>query len=169
MFFLFFHGAFAERLPPRGQVALCGHGLVRGKWSGLRLAIAHARRVRLVLRRSRHGRQAAEGCSSSGAEYRGRRMIAARCGVEAIQGGPVEWACRRHWDGATVTSQRSERKNGRPAGLAVVQHEVRTVCRATLQRAAVRELCGACGRAVGGSWFNTGSWTTRRGSSSGSG
>lgn len=113
--------------------------------------------MRLVLRRSRHDKQAAEGRSSSGAECRWLRMIAACCGVEVIQGGSAEWACRRHRNGATVTSQRSERKNRRPAGVAVVQHEIagagrvqgdgcsRGLLWGSCARA-VRELCGACSR-----------------------
>ena len=57
-------------------------------------------------------------------EYRGLGMIAVCCGVAAIQGGPAEWACRWQRNGATLTSQRSERENRWPAGLDVVLQQV---------------------------------------------
>lgn len=65
LFFLFLDCALAEGPPPRGQVTSCGHGLVRWERRGLGLAVAHARRVGLVLHSSRHGTQAAERRSSS--------------------------------------------------------------------------------------------------------
>lgn len=123
LFFLLLHCALAEGLPPRGQVSSRGHGLVRWDWSGLGLAVAHARRVGMVLRRGRHGRRATERRSSLCAEYRGLRTMPVCCGVSAIQGGPavgLQAAGRGH----SVTSQRSERKNRRPAGLAGMLQQV---------------------------------------------
>jgi hypothetical protein len=115
LFFLLLHCAFAERLPPRCQVTFRRHGLVRADRGWLGLAVAHARRVGLVLRCGRHGGRAAERRSSSRTEYRGLRTIAGCCGVAAAQGGPAEWACRRHRNGATL--RRRSVASARIAGL----------------------------------------------------
>jgi hypothetical protein len=123
LFFLLLHCALAEGLPPRGQVSSRGHGLVRCNWRRLGLAVAHARRVGVVLRRGRHDRRAAERASSLSAEYRGLRTMPVCCGVSASQGGPaVGWQAAGR--GHSVTSQRSERKNRRSAGLAVTLQQV---------------------------------------------
>ena len=85
-------------------------------------------------------------------------MMAVCCGVEAIQGGPAEWTCRRQRNGATlwrrtVASGRSAGLRGspwcctRPWAQEREQSDVAEGCCA----GAVRVLCGACGRAVGGS------------------
>ena len=146
LFFLLLHCAFAERLPPRCQVTFRGHGLVRADWGWLGLAVAHARRVGLVLRRGRHGGRAAERRSSSRTGYRGLRAIAGCCGVAAAWARRVGLQAAQE-RGHFVTSQRSERKNRRPARRRGAAGGLgrRARSRTRLQLAAQRELRGARG------------------------
>jgi hypothetical protein len=72
--------SFAELPPPRSQVALSGGRLRSLECGGLRLSIAHARRVGVGLR-ARHGRRAKECRSSSVSGFRGLRAAAVRCEV----------------------------------------------------------------------------------------
>lgn len=124
LFFLFLDCALAEGLPPRSQVTPRRHRLVRWHWSGLRVAVTHARRMRVALHRSRHGRRAAERRSSLCARI--SRAVNDRC-VLRSRSNPG-WARRvglqaAEERGHSVTSQCSKRRSRRPAGLAVVLQE----------------------------------------------